>query len=240
MAIHAAAPCPRAVKEQMLEWWGPILHEYYGGTEPSGLTYCDPYEWQAHPGTVGRAVTGIIHVCDETGNELPTGTVGSIFFEQKQTAFTYHGPPELSASSRHQAHDTWTTLGDVGWVDEEGYLYLSDRASFMIISGGVNIYPQETEDCLVVHPDVEDAAVIGVPNADLGEEVKAIVQLRPGIEPSGATAGELIEWCKARIAHFKCPRSVDFVEALPRLPTGKLYKRQLKDQYWGERESRIV
>ncbi len=240
VAIHAAAPCPRKVKEEMLSWWGPILHEYYAGTETNGLTYAGPEDWLAHPGTVGRAVMGTLHICDEEGKELPTGEPGIVYFERDQVPFSYHKDPEKTRSVQHPLHPTWTALGDVGYVDEDGYLYLTDRASFMIISGGVNIYPQEIENELIMHPKVEDVAVIGVPNAEFGEEVKAVVQPAPGVEADDALARELLEFAREHLAAYKCPRSIDFEAELPRLPTGKLYKRLLKDRYWGERSSRIV
>lgn len=240
MAIHAAAPCPRPVKEAMFEWWGPIIHEYYGGTELNGLTYVGPDDWLAHPGTVGRAVMGVLRICDEDGDEVPTGDVGVVYFEQPHQPFEYHKDPGQTKSSQNPKHPTWTTLNDVGRVDEEGFLYLTDRATFMIISGGVNIYPQEIEDCLVVHPAVEDVAVIGVPNDDLGEEVKAVVQVRPGVETGPDLEKELLAWTRERLSHYKCPRSVDFADQLPRLPTGKLYKRFLRDRYWGQGDTKIV
>jgi fatty-acyl-CoA synthase len=240
VAIHAAAPCPRKVKEQMFEWWGPILHEYYGGTELNGLTYVGPEEWLAHPGTVGRAVIGKIRICDEDGNELPTGEPGIVYFERDKAPFAYHKDPKKTRSAQHPKHSGWTTLGDVGYVDDDGYLYLTDRASFMIISGGVNIYPQEIENELIMHPKVEDVAVIGVPNPEFGEEVKAIVQPIAGVRADEALAEELIAYMRERLAAYKCPRSIDFEKELPRLPTGKLYKRLLKDRYWGRGDSRIV
>ena len=240
VAIHAAAPCPRPVKEAMFEWWGPIIYEYYGGSELNGLTYVGPEEWLAHPGTVGRAVLGVLHICDEEGNELAPGEAGLVYFEQEVVPFHYHKDEVQTKSSRHPRHPTWTALGDVGYVDEDGYLFLTDRATFMIISGGVNIYPREIEDVLVMHPRVDDVAVIGVPNADMGEEVKAIVQLVAGTEGSPELAAELLKFCREGLTHYKCPRSVDFDAALPRLPTGKLYKRILRDRYWGDRTSRLT
>lgn len=240
VAIHAAAPCPRRVKEEMFAWWGSILHEYYAGTETNGLTYVGPEDWLAHPGTVGRAVTGTIRICDESGAELPSGEAGIVYFERETVPFSYHKDPEKTRSSQHPEHATWTALGDVGYVDDDGYLFLTDRASFMIISGGVNIYPQEIENELVMHPKVEDVAVIGVPHAEFGEEVKAVVQLAEGVTPDDALAEELIAYARERLAPYKCPRSVDFESELPRLPTGKLYKRLLKDRYWGRGDSKIV
>ncbi len=240
VAIHAAAPCPRKVKEEMFAWWGPILHEYYAGTETNGLTYVGPEDWLAHPGTVGRAVMGKIHICNEDGTELPTGEPGIVYFERDRLPFSYHKDAEKTRSAQHPQHPTWTALGDIGYVDEEGYLYLTDRASFMIISGGVNIYPQEIENELIMHPKVEDVAVIGVPHPEFGEEVKAIVQLVAGVDAEPTLADELLAFARERLAAYKCPRSVDFEAELPRLPTGKLYKRLLKDRYWGDKTSRIV
>jgi fatty-acyl-CoA synthase len=240
VAIHAAAPCPRKVKEEMFAWWGPILHEYYAGTETNGLTYVGPEDWLAHPSTVGRAVMGKIHICNEDGTELPTGEPGIVYFERDRVPFAYHKDAEKTQRAQHPQHSTWTALGDIGYVDEDGYLYLTDRASFMIISGGVNIYPQEIENELIMHPKVEDVAVIGVPHPEFGEEVKAVVQLVAGVGVDKALADELLAFARERLAAYKCPRSIDFEAELPRLPTGKLYKRLLKDRYWGDKTSRIV
>ncbi|MHB8466716.1 MAG: AMP-binding protein [Acidimicrobiales bacterium] len=240
VAIHAAAPCPRPVKEQMLEWWGPIIHEYYGGTETTGMTYVGPEDWLSHPGTVGRAVLGKLHICDESGADLPPGQDGLVYFERRTLPFEYHNSPEQTRASQHPAHPGWAALGDVGHVDQDGFLFLTDRATFMIVAGGVNIYPQEIEDVLVMCPEVADVAVIGVPNADLGEEVKAVVQLEPGVAPSESVATSLLEYAALHLARFKVPRSIDFVEQLPRLPTGKLYKRRIREPYWEGHESRVL
>lgn len=240
VAIHAAAPCPRKVKEEMFAWWGPILHEYYGGTELNGLTYVGPEDWLAHPGTVGRAVMGTLRICDESGDELPAGEPGIVYFERDKAPFQYHNDAEKTRSAQHPKHPGWTALGDVGYVDEDGYLFLTDRASFMIISGGVNIYPQEIENELIMHPKVEDVAVIGVPHPEFGEEVKAVVQPVAGVDADDALVEELTAFARERLAVYKCPRSIDFEAELPRLPTGKLYKRILKDRYWGNKDSRIV
>ncbi|MDF2367438.1 AMP-binding protein [Sneathiella sp.] len=237
VAIHAAAPCPEKVKREMMEWWGPILYEYYGGTEGNGYCAVTPDEWLAHPGTVGRALVGIVHILDEEGNELPTGETGAIYFSDGKD-FSYHNDPERTAQSYND--QGWSTLGDVGYLDEDGFLYLTDRQSYMIISGGVNIYPQEIEDLLLTHPKVYDAAVIGVPNEEFGEEVKAVIQPVDMKLAGDDLEAELIEFCRTNISHVKCPRSVDFEAELPRHPTGKLYKRLLKDKYWGEKKSRIV
>ncbi|HET9077016.1 MAG TPA: AMP-binding protein [Acidimicrobiales bacterium] len=236
--VHAAAPCPVPVKQAMIDWLGPIITEYYGATEANGFTFCDSEEWLAHPGTVGRCVLGELLILDEDGHECPVGTDGTVWFKGA-TSFEYFGDPEKTAANR-SADGTASTVGDVGHVDRDGFLHLTDRKSYMIISGGVNIYPQETENLLITHPAVLDAAVIGVPNADLGEEVKAVVQLA---DPTGAGPDmerDLMAFCRANLAHFKCPRSVDFVDELPRLPTGKLYKRLIRDRYWEGHGSHIV
>jgi fatty-acyl-CoA synthase len=240
VAIHAAAPCPRQVKQQMFDWWGPILYEYYGGTELNGLTHAGPQEWLSHPGTVGKAILGKLHICDESGQEQPTGEPGLIYFELPAMPFEYLKDPEKTRSAQHPRHPNWSALGDVGYLDAEGYLYLTDRATFMIISGGVNIYPQEIEDALILHPKVADVAVVGVPNEEMGEEVKAVVQAMPGVETGAALEGELLAFAREHLAHYKCPRSIDFMAELPRLPTGKLYKRLIKDRYWGKHDTRIV
>ena len=230
-AVHAAAPCPVEVKRQMIDWWGPVLHEYYAGTEGNCFVYTDSKAWLDHPGTVGRPLLGEIHVCDEAGDELPPGSVGTLYFGGGPQ-FEYHGDPAKTESSRDPRGRGWTTLGDVGYVDEEGFLYLTDRLSYMIISGGVNIYPQESENLLAVHPKVADVAVIGVPDPEMGEAVKAVVQPMDPAEAGPELERELIEHCRAGLAHYKCPRTVDFRAELPRHPTGKLYKRLLKDEYW--------
>ena len=240
VAIHAAAPCPIEVKRQMFDWWGPILYEYYGGTELNGFTHSGPDEWLAHPGTVGRSILGVIHICAEDGTELPNGEQGIVYFELPAMPFEYLKDPEKTREAQHPGHPNWSKLGDVGYIDDEGYLYLTDRATFMIISGGVNIYPQEIEDTIVMHPKVMDVAVIGVPNPDMGEEVKAIVQPADGVVGDAELEAELIAYSREHLANYKCPRSVDFRAELPRLPTGKLYKRLLKDEYWGKTGSRIV
>jgi long-chain acyl-CoA synthetase len=236
--VHAAAPCPAPVKQAMIDWLGPVITEYYGATEANGFTFCTTAEWLAHAGTVGRPILGELFISDDEGKECPTGTDGTIWF-RGATAFEYFQDPAKTAGSR-SSDGAASTVGDVGHVDAEGYLYLTDRKSYMIISGGVNIYPQETENILSAHPAVQDVAVIGVPNDDLGEEVKAVVQL---VDPAAAgprLAQELVSYCRDRLAHFKCPRSVDFVPELPRSETGKLYKRVLRDAYWAGHQSSIV
>ncbi|MFO1269112.1 MAG: AMP-binding protein [Rubrivivax sp.] len=238
IAVHAAAPCPVPVKERMIEWWGPIIHEYYGATEGLGFTACDTPQWLAHRGTVGKVLLGELHVLDAERQPLPKGQPGELWF-RTASPFTYFNDPERTAATR-SADGTMTTVGDVGYLDDDGYLYLTDRSTFMIISGGVNIYPQECENLLITHPQVADAAVFGVPNEDLGEEVKAVVQPMPGTAPDAAFAQALIAFCREHLSPMKCPRSVDFTDHLPRLPTGKLYKKPLRDAYWVGHASRIV
>ena len=231
LAVHAAAPCPPDVKDAMITWWGPILTEYYGATEGHGITLINTSEWQTKRGSVGKAALGVLHICDDDGAELPTGQPGVIYFEREAPAFVYHNDSEKTAESRHPGHDTWATVGDIGYLDEHGYLFLTDRKAFMIISGGVNIYPQEVENVLTLHPEIFDVAVIGVANAEMGQEVKAVVQLRDGVAPSEELAAEIIGYVRERLAHFKAPRSVDFVDELPRSATGKLVKRTLQARY---------
>ncbi|MBB2774388.1 UNVERIFIED_ORG: fatty-acyl-CoA synthase [Mycolicibacterium obuense] len=226
--IHAAAPCPVDVKHAMIDWLGPIVYEYYSSTEAHGMTFIDSPDWLAHPGSVGRSVLGDLHICDDDGNELPAGRIGTVYFERDRLPFRYLNDPEKTAAAQHPAHPFWTTVGDLGSVDEDGYLYLADRKSFMIISGGVNIYPQETENALTMHPAVHDVAVIGVPDPEMGEQVKAVIQLVEGIRGSDELARELIDYTRSRIAHYKAPRSVEFVDELPRTPTGKLVKGLLR------------
>jgi acyl-coenzyme A synthetase/AMP-(fatty) acid ligase len=238
-AIHAAAPCPIEVKRKMIGWWGPVLHEYYAGTEGNGMCYVSSEEWLKRPGTVGKSLLSPLHICDDEGNELAVGEEGTIYFATA-AQFTYHNDPKKTAESRHPKHPEWSTLGDVGRLDEEGYLYLTDRKAFMIISGGVNIYPQEAENILINHPRVADVAVIGVPNEDFGEEVKAVVQPLDWADATPEFADELIAWCRERISPIKSPRTIDFDPELPRHPTGKLYKRLIRDRYWANRESKIV
>jgi long-chain acyl-CoA synthetase len=237
-AIHAAAPCPVPIKEQMIAWWGPVIWEYYAGTEGNGVTIANSQQWLAHKGTVGKAVIGELKICDdETGAELPAGQSGTVYFANGRP-FEYHNDPAKTAGSTHPKG--WTTLGDVGYVDAEGYLYLTDRKAYMIISGGVNIYPQEAENVLITHPKVADCAVLGVPNEEFGEEVKAVVQPRDMRDAGPELERELIAYCREQLSPIKCPKSVDFEAELPRHATGKLYKRLLKDRYWAGHASKIV
>lgn len=237
VGVHAAAPCPVPIKEQMIEWWGPILHEYYAGTEGNGFTAIDSEQWLTHKGSVGPALASTLHILDENGEPLPVGKPGAIFFEGGGQ-FEYHNDPDKTADSHNPLG--WSTLGDIGYLDEDGFLYLTDRKAHMIISGGVNIYPQEAENILITHPAVTDVAVIGVPNEDFGEEVKAVVQPTDMSAAGPELEQELLAFCRSQLSALKCPRSVDFAEELPRHATGKLYKRLLKDRYWGKRDSRIV
>jgi acyl-CoA synthetase (AMP-forming)/AMP-acid ligase II len=227
--VHAAAPCPVEVKQQMIDWWGPIISEYYSATEGVGATFITAEEWLAHPGSVGRAMMGTPHIVDDDGRELGPNETGTVWFAGGYT-FEYHNDPAKTASA-FEEHG-WSSVGDVGHLDEDGYLYLTDRKAFMIISGGVNIYPQETENLLVTHPKVYDVAVLGVPDAEMGEVVKAVVQPVQWEDAGPALEEELLEWCRERLSAFKCPASIDFDPALPRLDTGKLYKHALRARYW--------
>ena len=231
LAVHAAAPCPPEVKQAMIDWWGPVLFEYYGSTEQNGMTFISTPEWLTKRGSVGKAVIGEVHICDDDGIELPPGEVGSVYFARDTMPFTYYKDDKKTEDAKHPQHPTWTTVGDLGYVDDDGYLFLTDRKSFVIISGGVNIYPQEIENVLTMHEAIYDVAVIGVPDTEMGQSVKAVVQLKDGREPSAELADEIIEYVRERIARFKAPRSVDFVDQLPRTPTGKLVKRELEKSY---------
>ena len=236
--VHAAAPCPVDTKHRMIEWLGPIIQEYYGGSEGNGGTNITATEWLKKPGSVGRASWGTIHICNDAGNELPPGEQGIVYFEGGWN-FQYWGDPQKTRDARHPQNSNWSALGDIGYLDEDGYLFLTDRKSYMIISGGVNIYPQEIENLLITHPKVADAAVIGVPNADFGEEVKAVVQPMDWTDATPDFAAELIAHCKKHLSPVKCPRSVDFDPALPRLDNGKLYKRLVKDRYWRGQDKKV-
>jgi long-chain acyl-CoA synthetase len=234
--LHAAAPCPVDVKRRMLEWWGPVIYEYYGATEGGG-TLVGPEEWLARPGTVGRAWGGgaEVRILDDEGKELPPGEIGTVYLKVLQD-FRYEGDPEKTRASRR---GDFFTVGDVGYLDADGYLFLCDRKIDMIISGGVNVYPAEVEAALFAHPKVGDAAVFGIPDPEWGEQVLAVVEPAPGVAPGPELAAELLDFCRSRLAHYKCPRSVEFSAALPRDPNGKLYKRRLRDPYWEGRERRI-
>jgi acyl-CoA synthetase (AMP-forming)/AMP-acid ligase II len=232
VAIHSAAPCPVEVKERMIEWWGPIIHEYYSGSESIGLCTITSEEWLSHKGSVGRAQRGVVHIVDESGAELGVGATGLVYFETA-TVLRYHNDPDKTARAHHARG--WATMGDIGHLDADGYLYLTDRRDFVIISGGVNIYPQEVENLLNTHPQVHDVAVFGVPNEEFGEEVKALVVPRSPATAGPQLARELIDFCRGRIAHLKCPKTIEFIEQLPREPTGKLMKKTLRERYWQER-----
>jgi acyl-CoA synthetase (AMP-forming)/AMP-acid ligase II len=239
-AIHAAAPCPVEIKRKMIEWWGPIIEEYYSATEGMGATYINSRQWLAHPGSVGTTLLGPIHILDEDGDELPAGEIGTVWFQpiSGRPGFEYHKDPDKTRAA-HDAHGN-ATVGDMGYLDDEGFLYLTDRRTFMIVSGGVNIYPQEAENVLIDHPKVFDVAVFGIPDAEMGERVHAVVQPVEWSDAGPALERELFEFCREHLAHYKCPKSVDFERELPRQPTGKLYKRLLRDRYWGNHTSRIV
>lgn len=231
VAVHAAAPCPVEVKQQMIAWWGPILQEYYAATEAIGVTLIDSPTWLQRSGSVGQAGLGTLRICGEDGNELPTGAVGLVYFEREEFPFAYHNDADKTEGARHPDHPTWATTGDMGYVDEDGFLYLTDRLAFMIISGGVNIYPQEIEDALTLHPAVLDLAVVGLPDDEMGEQVRGVVQPAPGVSPGPELEAELLEFLRARIAHYKVPRRIDFVESLPRTATGKLQKHKIRASY---------
>ncbi|WP_202390312.1 acyl-CoA synthetase [Tsuneonella aeria] len=227
-AIHAAAPCPVDVKHAMIDWWGPILLEYYAGSEGNGMTFLTAQAWLDHPGSVGKPIMGVPHICDGEGKELPVGEEGVIFFEN-DSQFAYHNDPDKTAEATHA--QGWTTLGDIGKLDADGYLYLTDRRSNMIISGGVNIYPQEIENLLITHPAVVDAAVVGAPDPDMGERVVAVVQPADMARAGDGLRAELLEYLGQRLARLKLPREIEFRDALPREANGKLYKRKLKEEF---------
>jgi long-chain acyl-CoA synthetase len=235
--FHAAAPCPVPVKEQMIAWWGPIINEYYAGTEGNGFCAINSTEWLAHKGSVGKGLMAEVKICDEDGEPLPARSEGAVFFAGGGE-FEYHNDPQKTAESRNR--HGWTTLGDVGWVDEDGYLYLTDRKSFMIISGGVNIYPQEIENLLIGHPKVADVAVVGGPHEEMGEQVIAVIQPADWADAGPELAAELDAYARANLSHVKIPRKIEFMAELPRHATGKLYKRLIRDAYWGKEGSKIV
>ncbi|MGY1809035.1 acyl-CoA synthetase [Blastococcus sp. SYSU D00669] len=232
VAVHAAAPCPVEVKRAMIDWWGPVLYEYYSATEGLGITFIDSRQWLEKPGSVGRdGVLGIAHVVGDDGRELPPGESGVIYFERDEVPFSYLNDPEKTAAAQHPDHPTWTTVGDMGYLDGDRFLFLTDRQSHMIISGGVNIYPREIEDVLIEHPAVYDVAVIGVPDEEMGEAVTAVVQPAAGVPWTPELERELADLCRSRLAGFKCPRRIDVVDELPRTPTGKLLKHVLRRRY---------
>ena len=235
VAIHAAAPCPVEVKQRMLEWWGPVIYEYYSSTEGNGVTAISPEEWLHKPGSVGRPLLGQPRICAEDGTVLPPGSTGTIYFVRDAVPFEYHNDASRSAEARHPRHPTWTTTGDIGHIDEDGYLFLTDRSAFTVISGGVNIYPQEIENCLVIHPGIVDVAVIGVPDTEMGESVKAVVQPADGAVAGPELAEDILVYARERLAGYKVPRTVDFTDQLPRTGAGKLAKMVLREQYAGER-----
>lgn len=228
VAVHAGAPCAVPTKHEMIRWWGPILVEFYSCTETIGSTMVDSKTWMERPGTVGRAVLGELHIVGEDGKELPAGEDGLVYFANGPR-FSYHKDENKTREAYNEAG--WATVGDIGHVDQDGFLFLTDRKNNMIISGGVNVYPQETENVLITHPKVLDVAVIGTPHSDFGEEVRAVVQLEPGVEPSESLVEELIAFCREQLSPIKCPRVIDFTDSLPREPNGKLLKRLLRDEY---------
>jgi long-chain acyl-CoA synthetase len=235
-AIHAAAPCPVDTKRKMLDWWGPTIWEYYAATEGGG-TVASPEDWLKKPGTVGKPwpISEIV-VFDDDGNRMPAGEVGTVWMRMGEHRFEYHGDKEKTDKSWR---DGYFTVGDAGYLDEDGYLFLSDRKADMIISGGVNIYPAEIEAVILQHPDVNDAAVFGIPNEDWGEEVKAAIQLVDGVEAGPQAEQSILEFCAGKLAKYKTPRSIDFVQDFPRDPNGKVYKRRLRDPYWAGRDRAI-
>ncbi len=231
MAIHASAPCPVETKQKMIDWWGPVINEYYAATEGAGITLIDTPQWLQHRGSVGLPINCRVHITADDGTELAQGKTGTIYFESLvEGDFQYHKDKEKTAEAHHR--QGWKTTGDLGYVDAEGYLYLTDRKAFMIISGGVNIYPQEVESVLIQHDDVVDVAVFGIPNEEFGEEVKAVIQHRGGVPAdSSDEASRLLNYCREKISHIKCPKSIDFVKELPRLDNGKLYKKKIQQGY---------
>ncbi|MEO8296395.1 MAG: AMP-binding protein, partial [Burkholderiales bacterium] len=228
--VHAAAPCPVDIKRRMIEWFGPKILEYYAGSEGNGFCLVNSQQWLDHPGTVGKPIFGAVHILGDDQEELPQGEIGMIYFGGG-APFQYHKDPEKSRSA--VSKQGYSTLGDYGYLDKEGFVYIADRRTDLIISGGVNIYPRETEEALLLHPAVLDVAVIGAPSKDFGQDVVAVVELKQGFEASPALAAELAEFCRSKIAHLKCPKRIDF-GALPRTETGKLLRRKLKDKYAAE------
>jgi long-chain acyl-CoA synthetase len=240
VAIHAAAPCSVEVKRKMIEWWGPIIDEYYAATEGMGATFINSTDWLEHPGSVGRSMLGPIHILDDENNELAPGEVGTVWFEPpaNRPGFEYHKDEQKTRDSFNERG--WSTVGDMGYLDADGYLFLTDRRTFMIVSGGVNIYPQEAENVLINHPKVYDVAVFGIPDVEMGERVHGVVQPVSWSEQGPELERELLAYVQSQLAHYKCPKAIDFDRELPREQTGKLYKRLLRDRYWGNKTSRIV
>jgi long-chain acyl-CoA synthetase len=240
VAIHAAAPCSIEVKRKMIEWWGPIIDEYYAATEGMGATFINSADWLAHPGSVGKSMLAPIRILDDDNNELPPGVVGTVWFEPppNRPGFEYHKDEEKTRDSFNPKG--WSTVGDMGYLDEDGYLFLTDRRTFMIVSGGVNIYPQEAENVLIDHPKVYDVAVFGIPDPEMGERVHGVVQPANWDDAGPELERELLDFVQSHLAHYKCPKAIDFDRELPREQTGKLYKRLLRDRYWGNKTSRIV
>jgi long-chain acyl-CoA synthetase len=240
VVLHAAAPCSVETKRKMIDWWGPIIDEYYAATEGTGATYISSPDWLAHPGSVGRSMLGPIHILDESGEPQPVGEVGTVWFEPppNRPGFEYHKDAQKTLDSFNDKG--WSTVGDMGYLDTDDYLFLTDRRTFMIVSGGVNIYPQEAENLLIDHPKVYDVAVFGIPDPEMGERVHAVVQPTTWDDAGPALEKELLEHCRGHLSHYKCPQAVDFDPELPREQTGKLYKRLLRDRYWGDKTSRIV
>jgi acyl-coenzyme A synthetase/AMP-(fatty) acid ligase len=232
LALHSAAPCPVEVKRAMIEWWGPIFLDIYGGAENVGGCQIRSEEWLKKPGSVGKASHGVLHICDELGNEMPLGENGLIYFERPEAKFEYLGDDAKTKSSFDPQGRGWRTYGDIGHIDEDGYLFLTDRRSFMIVAGGVNIYPQEAENVLTMHPKIADVVVFGVPDPDMGEQVKAVVQPADWAAAGPELERELIEYCKSKLATLKCPKTIDFQQALPRDDNGKISKKALRDSYW--------
>lgn len=235
LAVHAAAPCPAEVKQAMIDWWGPVIFEYYGSTEQNGITFISSPEWLQKRGSVGKAMIGVAHICDDEGVELPAGEVGTVYFEREARPFEYHNDPQKTRDATHPFHDTWTSVGDLGYLDEDGYLFLTDRKAFTIITGGVNVYPAEIEAVLTLHPQLYDVAVIGTPDQEMGQVVTAVVQVKDPGDATPDVAQQIMDYARERVAHFKVPRRVVFLDEIPRLPTGKLVKREIERRVLGAR-----
>jgi len=235
--VHAAAPCPKDVKLEMIDWFGPIIHEYYGATDGGRMVPIRCEDWINHPGAVGKPEPGFLQVCDEGGHVFPAGEAGLIYFVHQGEPHHYRNDPEKTRQSRHPQHESWTTSGDIGYIDEDGYLFLTDRKAFMIISGGVNIYPQMVEDALICHKAVADAAVFGVPNPEMGEEVKAVVELLPSQKPSQVLSEQIMEFVSTRVSKYMLPKTLEFTDRLPRTPAGKLLKSKMKEVYWAKSQT---